>query len=53
MARQYQESVEKAVRTWEAAPLHVKTMAAAYMVPILEALRDMAEALDKLERGSK
>lgn len=40
-----QEAVQKAKKAWEAAPLHVKAMAGAYVDPIIVAMMEIAAAL--------
>lgn len=42
---------EQAAAAWDAAPFHIKTMAGAYVVPILAALLELAERVEALEGG--
>ena len=48
---QHQEAVDKAVLNWQGAPMHIKAMAGAYMVPVLEALREVSQAVKRLEKA--
>lgn len=48
-----EESTQKALRNWQGAPMHVKAMAAAYVVPILEAIRDISEAVSRIEKEQR
>lgn len=47
-----EQAVEKARKAWEAAPLHVRAMAGAYVDPLIVALLELAARVEKLE-GSK
>lgn len=49
------ESIERtdyAVTQWEKAPYHVKSIAGAYMVPVLEALKAQQDAISALLQES-
>jgi hypothetical protein len=43
--------VADALAAWEAAPLHVRMMAGAYVVPVLAALVAVADEVEALKNG--
>lgn len=42
--------IKEAVNSWSKAPAHVRIMAAAYVVPLLEALDAINEEMDELKK---
>lgn len=43
-------AVELARRTWDGAPLHMRTLAGAYVGPLLAAVEAIGKDLDRLDR---
>lgn len=46
-----EDKVKQAIAAWAAAPSHVRVMAGAYVIPLLNALSQLAERVEALEQG--
>lgn len=44
-----QQAINDALSAWEAAPLHIRMMAGAYVGPLLAALVAVGEKVEKIE----
>lgn len=51
MGQQQANAVGQAVAAWAKAPMHVKTMAGAYVGPLLVALQQLEARVSAAERG--